>query len=72
MALATSGGVVGLAVESVLYGIYGSHWTAVCILAAFAFAAPLIVALTFPETSGRRLEDISPEAPHAPRQNRHL
>ncbi len=59
--VATLGGVLGLAVESVLYGIFHSHWTAVSVLVVFAFAAPLIVAIFFPETSGRALEEISPE-----------
>jgi putative MFS transporter len=58
MIAATVGGVAGLAVESLLYGFFGSHWTAVSVLAVFALFAPFIVAL-FPETSGRELEDIS-------------
>jgi len=58
MIAATVGGVAGLAVESLLYGYFGSHWTAVSVLAVFALFAPFIVAL-FPETSGRELEDIS-------------
>ena len=61
MVLGTFGGVAGLMAESMLYGIFGSHWTAISILAALAFAAPLVVAAFFPETSGRSLEDISPE-----------
>ena len=59
--IATLGGVLGLAAESVLYGIYQSHWTAISLLVLVAFTAPLIVIIFFPETSGRELEDISPE-----------
>jgi hypothetical protein len=58
MIAATLGGVAGLTVESMLYTSFGSHWTAVSVLAGFALFAPLIVAL-FPETSGRELEEIS-------------
>jgi len=59
--IATLGGVLGLFCESLLFGIYGSHWTAISILALGAFIAPLILAIFFPETSRRELEDISPE-----------
>jgi putative MFS transporter len=57
----TIGGAVGLAVESPLYDLFGSHWTAVSVLIIFAFVAPVIVALAFPETAGRSLEEIAPE-----------
>ncbi|MBW2385703.1 MAG: MFS transporter [Deltaproteobacteria bacterium] len=59
--VATLGGVAGLWAESVLFGIFGSHWTAVQALVVGAFIAPILVLLFFPETSGRELEDISPE-----------
>jgi len=59
--IATVGGSLGLAAEGVLYGVFGSHWTAISVLVLGAFAAPLIVALFFPETAGRELEEISPE-----------
>jgi len=59
--IATVGGSLGLLVEGVLYGIVGSHWTALSILVLFAFLAPIIVALFFPETAGRPLEEIAPE-----------
>ena len=59
--VATVGAVLGLALESVLYAIVGSHWTAVTILLAVAIVAPVVVGLTFPETSRRQLEEIAPE-----------
>jgi len=60
--VATLGGVLGLATESILYGVFGSHWTAISILVLLAFLAPVIVYFVFPETSGRHLEEISPES----------
>ena len=59
--IATLGGVLGLFAESALFGVFGSHWTAISILALAAFVAPLIVLAFYPETSGRDLEEISPE-----------
>ena len=61
--IATVGGVLGLFTESLLFGIFGSHWTAISVLALGAFIAPFIVLAFYPETSGRKLEDISPELP---------
>lgn len=61
LVLGTLGGVLGLTAESALYAVFGSHWTAISVLAGLAFAAPLVVAAVFPETSGRALEEISPE-----------
>lgn len=59
--LATAGATLGLAAESALYGPVGSHWTAITILVSFYLAAPLLIGLTFPETAGRELDEISPE-----------
>ncbi len=59
--LAAAGATLGLAAESVLYGVVGSHWTAITLLASVFLAAPLIVGLAFPETAGRELDEISPE-----------
>lgn len=59
--VATLGASVGLLLESVLYGVYGSHWPAICTLAAFMLVTPFLVWRVFPETSGRTLEDIAPE-----------
>jgi len=61
MVVATLGGVLGLAAESQLYRITGSHWNSISMLAALALLAPIIVALFYPETRGRELEEISPE-----------
>ncbi|MEX2206608.1 MAG: MFS transporter [Myxococcota bacterium] len=61
LALATLGGGLGLALESTLYGVTGSHWSAISILLCAALFAPLLVALSLPETAGRSLEEISPE-----------
>jgi len=59
--VATIGGVAGLQAEAWLFGGSGSHWEAISTLAVLAFAAPVIVWAFFPETSGRVLEEISPE-----------
>lgn len=58
---ATLGGVLGLWTESLLYAVFQSHWTAISVLVTTAFLAPVVVGLFFPETSGRALEEISPE-----------
>jgi len=57
----TGGAVTGLALVSMLYGVAGSSWTAIGLLCAVGALAPLIVLVFFPETSGRRLEEIAPE-----------
>jgi len=60
--VATVGAVLGLVLESVLYRASGSHWTASSILMLGAIAGPFIVGFAFPETAGRTLEEIAPEA----------
>ncbi|MGH7926063.1 MAG: MFS transporter [Candidatus Binatus sp.] len=57
----TTGGALGLFFEGVLYNFTGSHARAVCYLTVFWIISPLIMWF-LPETSGRELEDISPEA----------
>ena len=57
----TTGGAIGLLLESVLYNLTGSHSTAVCYLTIFWILTPAIMWF-LPETSGRELEEISPEA----------
>ena len=59
--ISTVGGSIGLMLECVLYGVYQSHWPAVSTLVAIMLFTPFLVALVFPETSGRTLEDIAPE-----------
>ena len=59
--VAIASGVLGLATESALYGIFGSHGAAIlCLLAV----VPLGLAglwLGIPETAARELEDIAPD-----------
>jgi putative MFS transporter len=57
----TTGGALGLLFEGVLFNLTGSHARAVCYLTVFWIVAPAIMWF-FPETSGRELEEISPEA----------
>jgi len=56
----TTGGALGLFLEGVLYNFTGSHARAVCYLTVFWIVSPLIMWF-LPETSGRELEEISPE-----------
>ncbi len=58
----TTGGAVGLMLEGMLYRITGSHWTAIRYLLGFWMVSPVIIFTFFPETAGRELEEISPEA----------
>ncbi|HEV2169340.1 MAG TPA: MFS transporter, partial [Candidatus Binatus sp.] len=57
----TTGGALGLFFEGVLYNYTGSLSRAVCYLTVFWMISPAILWF-FPETSGRELEEISPEA----------
>jgi len=66
LGLATLGGALGLGLESALYGVTGSHWSAISILLAATLAAPLLVAFALPETAGRSLEEIAPEHDDVP------
>ena len=56
------GGVLGLAAEGVLFAWLGTHWLPVRAIAACGLAMVAIVAIAYPETSGRTLEEISPDA----------
>lgn len=56
-----TGGALGLFLEGILYGIVGSHWSAVRYLLAFPVVASIVMYLLFPETAGRELEEIAPE-----------
>ncbi len=57
----TTGGALGLFLEGVLFNFTGSHARAVCYLTVFWMVSPAIMWF-LPETSGRELEEISPEA----------
>jgi putative MFS transporter len=59
--LTNIGAVLGLAVHAALFIRVRSQWMAVTLLAPLILVAPIVVALAFPETSGRALEEISPE-----------
>jgi putative MFS transporter len=59
--LANIGAVLGLSAHTLLSIQLESRWTAIAFLAPLILIAPIIVALTFPETSGRSLEEIAPE-----------
>jgi putative MFS transporter len=61
MVVATCGAVLGFSGASWLYVLFGSHWSAISVLALVAGLAPVIVAWTFPETSQRTLEEIAPD-----------
>ncbi len=56
----TTGGALGLFFESVLFNVTGSHAHAICYLTVFWIISPAIMWF-LPETSGRELEEISPE-----------
>lgn len=60
-AVGTIGGSLGLFLESVLFSATGSHARAVRWLTVFWIITPPIIWF-LPETSGRELEEISPEA----------
>ena len=57
-----AGGVLGLALVSMLYVVFDSNWLAIASLCLVGVLAPLAILLLFPETAGRELEDIVPEA----------
>lgn len=57
----TTAGILGLAAESALYPLVGSHAIAVVILLAVAPFAIIPVLIFLPETAKRSLEDIAPE-----------
>ena len=57
----TLAGSFGLVLESALYSLTGSHWHAVSLLLLVTLGSPLVIALAYPETAGRSLEEISPE-----------
>ncbi len=56
------GGAVGLLLEGLLYHFTVSHWIAVRYLLVAWVIAAIAMLTTFPETAGRELEAIAPEA----------
>jgi len=58
----TTGAALGLFLEGMLYGVAGSHWQAIRILMVFSMVGAVVMFAAFPETVGRELEEISPEA----------
>jgi MFS family permease len=56
----TTGGALGLFLEGVLFNLTGSHAHAICYLTIFWIISPALM-LLLPETSGRELEEISPD-----------
>jgi MFS transporter, putative metabolite:H+ symporter len=59
----TLGGASGLLLESVLYGVTGSHSNAIRLLSLVSLVAAIIMFVSFPETAGRELEEIAPGKP---------
>jgi len=57
------GGAIGLLSEGLFYNVAGDHWTAIRYLLVFWFVAAIVMMFAFPETAGRELEVIAPEAP---------
>jgi putative MFS transporter len=56
------GGAMGLLAEGLFYHVAGNHWTAIRYLLIFWLVAAIVMLLGFPETAGRELEAIAPEA----------
>src|SRR5262249_40579165 len=57
----TGGGVTGLALVTLLYGVAGSSWMAVTLLCALGAFAPVFVLTLFPEHAGPSVEELGPE-----------
>ncbi len=61
MLAATVGGATGLALESQLYDVFGSHAAAISALLPGFLVAAVLVMLFLPEPAARELEEVSPE-----------
>lgn len=59
--IATIGAAAGLWLEGVLFASVGSHAAAITAMLVVVPIAPLVIALTLPETANRELEEVSPE-----------
>ena len=59
--VSTTAGILGLLAVSALYLVFESNWMAISVLCMLSLTVPIIVWVFLPETSGRKLEDISPD-----------
>jgi len=59
---AMTGGAVGLFLEGAFYRLTGTNAKAISLLAFCSITAAIVMFATFPETAGRELEEITPEA----------
>ena len=59
--VSTIGAAIGLAAVSGLYVFVDSNWIAIMILCGIGIVVPILFFLVFPETAGRRLQDIAPD-----------
>jgi MFS family permease len=57
----TLGAIAGLSAVSALFGILGSNWSAIMVVAGIGFLVPIAILALFPETARRTLEEISGE-----------
>jgi MFS family permease len=59
--IATIGAATGLWLEGVLFSHLGSHAAAITVMLVVVPIAPLVIALSLPETANRELEEVSPK-----------
>jgi MFS family permease len=59
--VSVTGGIVGLIAVSALYGVVGSTWTAILIVASLTLLIPIAIWFLFPETARRSLDEIAPD-----------
>jgi predicted MFS family arabinose efflux permease len=57
--VSAAGGIVGLMSVSALYGVVGSTWTAILIVASLSLLVPAAIWFLFPETARRPLDEIT-------------
>jgi len=60
--ISTAGGIVGLLGVSALFGVVGSNWTAILLIASLSLLVPPTIYFMFPETARRPLHEIAPES----------
>ena len=59
--LSTLAAILGLSAVSALYLVFDSNWIAISVVCLFSLVAPWIVWLLLPETTGREIEEVSPD-----------